>query len=128
MTVPLCIPVWLTCAIAIGRLVDAWIVWGLPATDPTDPSVVTTAPEPLFASWVHQLSDVLILSGIASYGTSRTSNSGNQQSVAASVAMEYLLSQTLAATARYAYFNSVSSTPNQSFYQDLVLVGLNKTF
>jgi hypothetical protein len=59
---------------------------------------------------------------------SRTSNSGNQQSVAASVAMEYLLSQTLAATARYAYFNSVSSTPNQSFYQDLVLVGLNKTF
>jgi hypothetical protein len=82
----------------------------------------------MFASWEHQLSEVRILSRIATYGTSRTSNSSNQRSVAASVAMEYLFTQTLAATARYAYFNSVSSTPNRSFYQNLVLVGLNKTF
>jgi hypothetical protein len=68
------------------------------------------------------------MSSAVAYGTYHQSNSGNQHSVGATVATQYLITQTLAATARYAFFDRISTTPNQSYYQNLVLVGLSKQF
>jgi hypothetical protein len=48
--------------------------------------------------------------------------------LATSVAVQYLISQTLAASARYSFFDRISTTPGQSYYQNLVLVGLTKQF
>jgi uncharacterized protein (PEP-CTERM system associated) len=81
-----------------------------------------------YATWVHQFSEDWTMSGVVSYGTFRQNNSGNQHSVGATVATQYLITQTLAATARYAFFDRISTTPGQSYYQNLVLVGLSKQF
>ena len=98
-------------------------------TGVTAPPVGTTSKATTgYATWVHQISEDLSMSTQVSYGTWNQSNSGNQQSVAASVAMQYLISQTLAATARYSFFDRMSNTPGQSYYQNLVLVGLSKQF
>jgi uncharacterized protein (PEP-CTERM system associated) len=86
-----------------------------------------------FANWTHQIREDLTLGAAVSFGTDRTSGSGNQQTVAISVGMQYLLSQTLAATASYSFFDRISSTQNtstqnQGYYQNMVLVGLTKQF
>ena len=88
----------------------------------------TTQSKTAYASWTHQIREDLTLGAVASFSTSHTSGSGNQQSVAASVGMQYLISQTLAATASYSFFDRISSTSSQSYYQNLVLVGLSKQF
>ena len=62
------------------------------------------------------------------YTTGRNSSTGNQQSLVASVAMQYAISPTLAANMRYSYLDRLSSTPGQTFYQNLFLVGLSKQF
>ena len=55
VTVPLGIPVRLTCAIAIGCLSGTRIALAFPASDPANPSVVTTAPEPTESDLRNQL-------------------------------------------------------------------------
>jgi hypothetical protein len=81
-----------------------------------------------YATWVHQINDDLAMSTAVAYGTNHMSGSGNQQSVAASIAVQYMFSQTLAASARYSFYDRISTTPGQSYYQNLVLVGLSKQF
>ena len=81
-----------------------------------------------YATWVHQLSEDWTMSSAVSYGTYHQSNSSNQHSVAASLATQYLITQSLAATARYTFFDRISTTAGQSYYQNLVLVGLSKQF
>jgi uncharacterized protein (PEP-CTERM system associated) len=82
-----------------------------------------------YATWAHQISEDLSMSTSVAYGTSHfSSGSSNQNSVAASVAVQYLISPTLAASGRYSFFDRVSSTPGQSYYQNIVLVGLSKQF
>jgi len=89
----------------------------------------TTQAKTLYASWTHQIRDDLTLGSVASFNTSRVSNGvGNQHSIAASIGMQYLISQTLAATASYSFYDLISSTSTQSYYQNLVLVGLTKQF
>ena len=84
--------------------------------------------ETVYMTWIHQLSEVLLLSSGAAYSTSRVSPSGAQQSVAASVGMQYEFGETVTGTARYTYLNRISDTPGQSFYQNVFLVGLSKSF
>ncbi len=81
-----------------------------------------------YATWVHQINEDLSMSTSVAYGTNHFSASGNQQSVAASVAVQYMFSQTLAASARYSFFDRISTTPGSSYYQNLVLVGLTKQY
>lgn len=93
----------------------------------------TTQSKTVYASWTHQIRDDWTLGSVASFSTSHTSGSGNQQSLAASVGMQYLISQTLAATLSYSFFDRLVATSsqtatNQSYYQNLVLVGLTKQF
>jgi hypothetical protein len=100
------------------------VPFGIPAPPVGSTSRGTT----IYASWVHQLSDVLTLSSGAAYGTSRGFGTGDEQSVSASVGIQYLLTETWTTYARYSYFNQVSSTPGVGYYQNLVLVGVTKTF
>ncbi len=93
----------------------------------------TSQGETVFATWTHQLREDLTLGSSAAFNKSRTSGSGDQQSWAVSVGAQYLLSETLAATATYSFFDRLASTQTlstqgQSYYQNLVLVGLNKQF
>ena len=87
----------------------------------------------MFATWTHQIREDLTLGSSAAFSKSRTSGSGDEQSWAVSVGAQYLLSETLAATASYSFFDRLvstqtQSTQGQSYYQNLVLVGLNKQF
>jgi hypothetical protein len=93
----------------------------------------TSQGETVFATWTHQLREDLTLGSSAAFNKSRTSGSGDEQSWAVSVGAQYLLSETLAATASYSFFDRLASTQTlstqgQSYYQNLVLVGLNKQF
>jgi uncharacterized protein (PEP-CTERM system associated) len=103
---------------------DQGNLFGVPA--PPIGSINTA--ETFYMTWIHQLSEVLILSSGAAYSTSRVSPSGTQQSVAASVGMQYAFGETVTGTARYSYLNRTSDTPGQSFYQNVFLVGLSKSF
>jgi uncharacterized protein (PEP-CTERM system associated) len=101
-----------------------FIPFGVPAPPVGSTSNARTA----YFTWTHQFSADLTLSSTVSYGTSHITPTGNQTSLAATIAMQYLISQTLAANVRYAYFDRTSSTPGQAFYQNLVLVGISKSF
>jgi len=103
---------------------NEFVPFGIPAPPVGSTSRATT----VFLTWLHQVSETLSISSSASYSASNVSSSGNQQSLAASVAMQYLISETVTVIARYAYFNRQSNTPGQSFYQNLVLVGISKQF
>jgi uncharacterized protein (PEP-CTERM system associated) len=93
----------------------------------------TSQGETVYATWTHQLREDLTLGSTAAFNKSRTSGSGDEQSWAVSVGAQYLLSETLAATASYSFFDRLASTQTQStqgqsYYQNLVLVGPNKQF
>ncbi len=108
------------------------------ATTPANVTVPFNIPSPavgstnqattVFVTWTHQVSEALTLSSAGSYSISRITNSGNQNSAAVSVGAQYLITQTLAATANYSFFDRISSTQGQSYYQNLVLFGLTKQF
>ncbi len=51
--------------------------------------------ETVYMTWIHQLSEALILTGGAAYSTSHVSPAGTQQSVAASVGMQYVFGETV---------------------------------
>ncbi len=88
----------------------------------------------VFVSWTHQISEDLNLSSVASYSTSNVTNNGNQRSVAVSVGLQYLISQTLSATASYSFFDRIASSQvpvnlsnfGQSYYQSLVVDRTNQ--
>jgi hypothetical protein len=79
-------------------------------------------------SWLHQISEELLMSSTAQYTAGQISTTGHQQVVAASVAIQYTISESLAATMRYTFLDRIASAPGQSFYQNLVLVGISKQF
>jgi len=85
--------------------------------------------------WVHSIREDLTLNSGASYGRSNVTGgntggpgTGQQTSVGATVGLQYMLSQTLATTVRYSYFLRASPLPDQTIYQNLFLVGINKQF
>jgi uncharacterized protein (PEP-CTERM system associated) len=99
-----------------------------PFAIPAPPVGSTDNSKSVYLSWLHQIHQDLTLTTSAAYSTSQISGSGNEQSVAGNVTMQYLLSPTLTATASYSYFNRTSTIPGVGFYQNLVLVGLSKQF
>jgi uncharacterized protein (PEP-CTERM system associated) len=87
------------------------------------------------ALWQHSLSEDLMLSSSASYGVTSVSGgnsgapgTGRQTSIGASVGLQYALTPTLTTQARYAYFRRGSPLPDETIYQNVFLVGVNKQF
>ncbi len=81
-----------------------------------------------FLTWIHQFNEDLSLNSSVSYSTSKVPGTGNLNSIGVSTSLQYALSETLATFMRYGYFDQISSTPGQSVYQNLVLVGITKQF
>jgi hypothetical protein len=85
-------------------------------------------------TWLHQFSEALSMSTTGSYGITNVTGAaanqggGRQTSLGASVGLQYLISQTLSTTVRYAYFDRGSQVPGLSTYQNIVLIGINKQF
>jgi hypothetical protein len=98
----------------------------------------TSNSKAVYGSWTHQMSEVLVLGVSGSVSEYRVSNNGgNTNWGSVSVGLQYLISQTLAATASYSFYDQISSNQNgstntsnfnQSYYQNVVLVGLTKQF
>lgn len=87
------------------------------------------------ALWQHSLRDDLLMSSSASYGVTNVSDgnvgapgTGRQTSIGASVGLQYTLTPTLTTEARYSYFRRGSPLPDETIYQNVFLVGVNKQF
>jgi hypothetical protein len=55
-------------------------------------------------------------------------NPGDTTSVAASLAWQYQLSDTLSASVRYSFVERSSSTAFYNMYQNMLILGITKTF
>jgi uncharacterized protein (PEP-CTERM system associated) len=129
------------------------VQWSQQTTIATDNTLVSTNPfnpatPPVgstslgmtgILTWIRSLSEDLTLNSSASYGISNitggsstagtaSAGTGRQTSIGASVGLQYMLSQTLATNVRYTYFIRESPLPDQTIYENLFLVGINKQF
>ncbi len=112
----------------------------LVSTDPFNPATPPVGSTSVgmtgVVSWIRSLSEALTLNSSATYGISNvtggsstaSAGTGRQTSIGASVGLQYMLSQTLATNVRYSYFIRESPLPDQTIYQNLFLVGINKQF
>ncbi len=99
-----------------------------PSNPFTPPVGSTTSGYTGYFTWTHQFNEDLSWSTNLSYGTSKTSSSGNFQSIGAITSLQYALSESVNTFARYAYFDRLSDIPGQTIYQNLVIVGISKQF
>ena len=79
-------------------------------------------------SWTRQIHDDLTLYTSASYSTANFTGTGTQNSVGLAASLQYLISETLTGTLRYAFYDQRSATPGQNIYQNLLLIGVTKRF
>ena len=80
-------------------------------------------------TWSRQFTPDLGLNASAYYSLGTPSAiTGSTRSLAASVALQYTLTETLSAFARYSYYDRQASAAGQSMYQDLLLIGITKQF
>jgi hypothetical protein len=80
-------------------------------------------------TWTHALSPALTLNSSASYSFIRRSGGlGNDNSLAAAVGLQYALSASTTLSARYSFFDRVSTIPGYSVYENILLVGFTKQF
>ncbi|HTI79181.1 MAG TPA: hypothetical protein VL614_01890 [Acetobacteraceae bacterium] len=87
------------------------------------------------ASWTHSFREDLLMASSASYGVSNVSGApggapgtGRQASIGASAGLQYTIAPTLVTTVRYGYFRRGSPLPDETIYQNVFLVGVNKQF
>jgi uncharacterized protein (PEP-CTERM system associated) len=99
-----------------------------PLSIPTAPVGQNTTAATVIVTWQHQFSEALSMSDTLSYSTTDVATSGTFKSIAASLSLQYLISETLAATARYSYFDRMSPVASQNIYQNLFIVGISKQF
>ncbi len=81
--------------------------------------------------WVRQLRPDLSFSAVLSYSLLQPINGsagGNDRSIAASTALQYIFSDTLSGTLRYSFYDRNSEQPGQSLYQNLLIIGVSKQF
>lgn len=84
--------------------------------------------------WTHALQEDLTLTTAAAYNTSNNSsqvttfNPGNSHAIIASAALQYQLSPTLGASVRYSFFDRISEVNTYSIYQNMLVLGISKTF
>jgi hypothetical protein len=80
-------------------------------------------------TWLHELSPDLTLNSGASYSfVHRSDNLGNDSALAASVALQYMLSASASLTGRYAFYDRTSKITGYNLYENILLVGFTKTF
>lgn len=78
--------------------------------------------------WTHELRGDLVatVNAAVSVGTPLAGNSTKSFVVGASI--QYILSETVSTFARYSFYDVQTTTAGQSWYQDIVLVGITKQF
>jgi hypothetical protein len=80
-------------------------------------------------TWLHELTPDLTLNSGASYSfVHRSGNLGNDGALAGSIGLQYLLSASATLSGRYAFYDRVSKIPGYNLYENILLVGLTKTF
>ena len=88
---------------------------------------------------MHQTSEELTFNASVSFSKAHVSQvttlqslnpnlASDQQTAAVVLGAQYLLSEKLIATFRYAFFDRISSAIGQSYYQNVALVGVTKQF
>jgi hypothetical protein len=93
----------------------------------------TSSNETVNLQWTHELRPDLTMSSAIAYSrqdqaSGTVLNPGDSWSVAASVALRYQISDTLDASLRYAFFDRQSAVATFSAYQNLLILGVSKTF
>ena len=84
--------------------------------------------------WLHELNQDMTLNTAAAYNTISQSavlsgiNPGNSHAVIFSTALQYQLSPTLGTSLRYSFFDRVSEVSTNSIYQNMIVLGVSKTF
>ncbi len=82
------------------------------------------------ATWRHEISDRTLLTSSASYGT-RTLGTGTQQNeqfLGVSAILRYQFTDKLSGSVAYHFLDRHSNVPGVSMYNDVLLVGLTRTF
>lgn len=84
-------------------------------------------------SWVHQVRPDTTFSAAASYswqdqGGGYRFNPGNSRSAVLSLAYTYQISATAAASIRYSFLDQQSAVIADSLYQNILILGISKTF
>ncbi|MBV9249604.1 MAG: hypothetical protein JO227_10230, partial [Acetobacteraceae bacterium] len=86
-------------------------------------------------SWQHQISEAAQTSVYFGYGVQNApffangfNRNSNESFLGGAAAYSYAFSQTLSGVAQYGHYELSSKIPGQSYVQNIVLVGLTKTF
>jgi uncharacterized protein (PEP-CTERM system associated) len=85
-------------------------------------------------SWVHQMNPDMTLSGALSYaiaeqsGVAAVDNPGDNTSVAASLAWQWQISETLSGSVRYSFFERHSQEVTYDLYENMLILGISKRF
>jgi uncharacterized protein (PEP-CTERM system associated) len=85
------------------------------------------------ASWLHQLQPDMTASASIAFAKQEqaafgTLNSNSSTSVVASLAWQYQISDTVSVSLRYSFLDRSSATTALDMYQNLLIVGISKTF
>jgi hypothetical protein len=85
------------------------------------------------ATWLHQMEPGMIVSGSIAYSTQdqavfRGINANSSSSIVASLAWQYQISDTVSVSLRYAYLERQSANTAFDTYQNLLILGISKTF
>jgi hypothetical protein len=86
-------------------------------------------------SWVHQMRPDMTVSAAVSYaiqdqttGFVSFANPGNSTSIAASLAWQWQISDTVTTSVRYSFFERSSAVTSFDIYDNMLIVGLSKHF
>jgi hypothetical protein len=83
----------------------------------------------VIASWRHDLSPDLTSAVSLTYGRTRQSGeTSSDDTYGADVVLNQALSQTLSAYVRYSFFDRVSNVPGFAYTDNIIRIGLSKTF
>ncbi len=93
----------------------------------------TSTAKTVSLGWIHALRPDVTLSSALSYSRQEQAagivlNPGNSTSVAATVALNYQISDTVSAGLRYSFFDRQSPVAAFSVYQNIFILGISKTF
>jgi hypothetical protein len=87
------------------------------------------------ATWLHQMRPDMTTSAAISFaiqdhtiGNAGSSNAGNSTSIVASLAWQYQISDTLSANVRYSFLEQQSPIAVYSLFQNMLILGISKTF
>lgn len=85
------------------------------------------------ATWVHQMRPDMILNAALSYSIQEqaarsTLNPGNSTSLLASLGWQWQISDTISTSLRYSLFERQSAVATYDIYQNMLILGVSKTF